>query len=245
MEELIKTFISISSGYGDGSGSGSGYGSGSGDGSGSGSGYGSGSGSGYGYGSGDGSGYGYGYGYGDGSGSGSGYGYGYGDGSGSGYGDGISEYDGHAVYKIDGMPTLITHVRGDIARGAILNGDLTLTACYIVKQDDLFAHGGTLHEARAALLEKLFDDMPENERIEAFVQAHKQGVLYPNSDFFSWHHRLTGSCEMGRRQFAEAHGIDVERGSMTPEKFIELTRDSYGGRTIEKLQEYYPEAGNA
>ena len=167
--------------------------------------------------------------------SGYGYGYGYGD------GDGITKYDGRAVYQIDGVATLISHVRRDMARGAILNGDLTLTPCYIVKQEDRFAHGRTLREAREALLEKLFDDMPESERIDAFVKAHKPGAVYPNADFFSWHHRLTGSCEMGRRQFARDHSIDVDRGSMTPEAFITLTRNAYGGSIIRKLQEFYPE----
>ena len=230
MEDVIKAFLSIRDGYGSGDGSGYGSGDGSGYGSGYGSGSGSGSGSGYGYGDGSG------YGYGDGSGDGDGSGYGSGDGS------GIIEYDGRAVYLIDGLPTLITHVRGDIARGSVLNGDLTLRPCYIVKQEDRFAHGETLHKAREALLEKLFDDMPEGERIEAFVKAHKPGAVYPNADFFSWHHRLTGSCEMGRRQFARDHAIDVEHGSMTPEAFIALTIGAYGGSTIRKLQEYYQEA---
>lgn len=165
-----------------------------------------------------------------------------GAGCGAGCGDGIIKYDGRAVYQIDGVATLISHVRGDIARGAILNGDLTLTPCYIVKQEDRFAHGVTLHKAREALLEKLFDDMPESERIEAFVKAHKPGTVYPNEDYFSWHHRLTGSCEMGRRQFAWDHEIDVEHGSMTPEAFIRLTENDYGARIIKQLKPHYPRA---
>ena len=215
METLIEEFLSIS------------YGSGSGSGYGSGDGYGSGSG----YGSGDG----YGSGYGSGSGSGSGSGYGYGDGSGY----GIQSYNGAAVYMVDDVPTLISHVRGNVARGQILNSDLTTTPCYIAKQDGCFAHGETLHEAREALLEKLFDDMPEEARVAAFVKEHEPGKLYPNTDFFAWHHRLTGSCEMGRRQFARNHGIDVENGSMTPETFIYLTESSYGSSTIRKLKPFY------
>ena len=83
--------------------------------------------------------------------------------------------------------------------------------------------------------------MPEADRIAAFVQAHKPGQVYPNPDFFSWHHRLTGSCEMGRKQFARDHEIDVEHGSMTPEAFIRLTESAYGSSTIRKLKEFYPE----
>ena len=192
--------------------------------------------------SGDGSGSGSGYGYGYGSGYGSGYGYGYGSGSGYGYGSGsgISDYNGAAVYIIDGVQTLIARVRGNVARGFVLSGDLTLQPCFIVKQDDKFAHGVTLHEARAALLAKLFADMPLEERISAFVEAHKSGKAYPNKDFFDWHHKLTGSCDMGRRQFAADHGISLE-DSMTPEAFIKLTENAYGGDVIRRLKEYYPQ----
>ena len=159
--------------------------------------------------------------------------------SGYGYGSGIDSIDGSAVYRIDGVPTVLHKIRGDIALGAILNSDLTLTPCFIVKQNDKFAHGGTLHEAREALLAKLFDDMPEEERLARFAECHKAGQRYPNTDFFDWHHRLTGSCEMGRRQFAAEHAVDVENGSMTPEDFIRLTENAYGGRTIRKLRPLY------
>ena len=189
-----------------------------------------------GYGSGSGDGYGYGYGDGSGYGSGSGDGYGYGSGS----GDGVKMFDGDPVYRIDGVPTIIRRLHGDsVARGFILNNDLTLTACYVVKQNDKFAHGETLHAAREALLEKLFDDMPEADRLAAFVETHTAGRVYPNTDFFAWHNRLTGSCEMGRKQFAADHGIDVEHGSMTPEAFIRLTENAYGSSTIRKLKPYY------
>ena len=168
------------------------------------------------------------------------YGDGSGNGSGDGSGDGITQFNGEPVYRIDGVPTIIRRLHGDsVARGCILNSDLTLTPCYVVKQIDKFAHGETLHAAREALLEKLFDDMPEADRLAAFVEAHTAGRVYPNTDFFAWHHRLTGSCEMGRKQFAADHGIDVEHGSMTPEAFIHLTENAYGSSTIRKLKPYY------
>ena len=197
---------------------------------------GSGSGSGYGDGDGDGSGYGYGSGYGsgDGSGYGSGYGYGYG------YGYGIAAIAGERVYLIDEVQTLIDMVRWNIAKGRILMSDLTTKACYIIKQNNLFAHGETLREARAALEEKLFDGMSEGERIEAFMAEHKLGVSYANRGLYDWHHRLTESCDMGRKAFAQDHGIDLN-ASMTVEEFIELTKDAYGGDIIRKLAERYME----
>ena len=237
LDEKIKAFLPVSSGdgYGYGSGDGSGYGYGSGDGSGDGYGYGDGSGDGYGYGSGygDGSGDGDGSGYGDGSGDGSGYG----DGSGDGYGDGygIKSFNRKTVYRIDGVNTLIRSVRGNTAHGAILNGDLTLTPCYIVKQDNIFAHGETLREAMEALRDKLFEDMPEDERIDAFLRETDREKTYPTQYFYDWHHRLTGSCDMGRKQFARDYGVDLEHGMMTLTEFLELTKDAYGGDVIRKV----------
>ena len=233
LDDKIKAFLTVS--YGSGDGSGSGYGSGDGSGSGYGSGYGDGSG----YGSGDGSGSGYGYGDGDGSGygygDGDGDGYGYGDGSGSGDGYGIKRFNRETVYQIDGVNTLIRSARGNTAHGAILNGDLTLTPCYIVKQDNVFAHGETLREAMEALRDKLFEDMPEEERIDAFLRETDRQKTYPTQYFYDWHHRLTGSCDMGRKQFAHAHGIDLEHGMMTLTEFLELTKNAYGGDVIRKV----------
>ena len=243
LDDKVKAFLSVSSGYGygsgygDGSGYGSGYGDGYGYGYGSGSGYGYGSGFGYGSGSGygDGDGYGYGYGSGYGYGDGSGYGSGYGDGYGYGYGDGIKSFNGEPVYRIDGVNTLIHSVRGNTAHGAIVNDDLTLTPCYIVKQDGFFAHGETLREAMEDLRDKLFEDMPEDDRIEMFLSETDREKTYPTQYFYDWHHRLTGSCDMGRKQFAHDHGVDLEHGMMTLTEFLELTKDAYGGDVIRKV----------
>ena len=197
------------------------------------------SGSGYGYGSGDGSGDGYGDGDGDGYGDGSGYGYGSGYGSGSGYGDGVKEINGDLVYIVDDVPTIIKSVRGNIAQGFILQRDLTLKPCYIVKEQNKFAHGDTLHDAFTALQEKLYDGSTEEERIEAFRKKFPEyDTPYPNRDLFAYHHVLTGSCRMGRESFCKDKGIDLE-GSTTVREFVELTKDSYGGDVICKLPDVY------
>nr|DAK04964.1 MAG TPA: hypothetical protein [Caudoviricetes sp.] len=241
MEEIkVLEFISFGSGDGDdsGYGSGSGYGDGSGYGSGygygDGSGYGNGSGSGFGYG--DGSGYGYGYGYGNGSGYGYGYGSGYGYGNGSGSGYGLNSINGKKIYMVDDIATTISHIHGNTAKGTIVNSDLAETPCYIVKEGRYFAHGNSLAEANAALQDKLFEEMPAEERIAEFWKYHKKGVKYPTKDFFGWHHELTGSCLMGRQQFAKDHGVDLE-GEMTVEEFIALTKNAFGGEIIKRLEE--------
>ena len=185
--------------------------------------------SGSGYGSGDDSG------SGSGDDSGSGYGYGYGDDS----GDGVKEVNGDTVYIVDYVPTIIKSVRDNIAQGFILQRDLTLKPCYIVKEQNMFAHGDTLHDAFTALQEKLYDDSTEEERIEAFRKKFPEyDTLYPNRDLFTYHHVLTGSCRMGRESFCKDKGIDLD-GSTTVREFVELTKDSYGGDVICKLPEVY------
>ena len=213
-------------GDGDGDGDGSGYGSCDGYGYGYGYGYGSG------YGSGDGSG------YGSGDGSGDGY-YGTGDGYGYGYGDGLKSLNGQPVDMIDDVPTILTSIIGNVAKGFIVRPDFSLTPTFVCKQGNTFAHGETLHKAREALLEKLFDDMPTEERIAAFCKEFKPGVKRPATDFFSWHHRLTGSCEQGRREFARQHDVDIDSDEMTPEEFFALTRDSYGGSIIRQAEKQF------
>ena len=230
MEEIkILEFISSGSGRGDSSGNGSGNGFG----------YGSGYGQVYGCGdgSGDGSGYGssYGHGYGDGSGNDSGSGNSFGSGNGFGYGSGLKSINSKKIYMVDDIAITISHIHGNAAKGTIINNDLTETPCYIVKEGKYFAHGKTLAEANAALQDKLFDKMPVEKRIAAFWTCHKRGIKYPTKDFFEWHHKLTGSCLMGRQQFAKDHGVDLN-GEMTVEEFIALTKNAFGGDIIKRLE---------
>lgn len=247
IQQWIENGSDFGSGYsfGSGSGAGDGYGSGFGgsDGSGDGSGgcvgfgdvFGGGYGAGYGSGSGDSDGSG--DGSGDDSGAGGGYGFGSVYGDGYGYGADIKFFCGSPAYEIDGITTIITAVFGSYAKGYILEPCLTLTPCYIAKQESHFAHGKTLSEAVAAVAEKAFEDMPEEDRIAQFWKFHQKGVKYPARDLYDWHHRLTGSCEMGRNTFAAERGIDLNSDMLTVAEFVELCGKSYGGEIIRKLAE--------
>ena len=162
---------------------------------------------------------------------GSGYGYG--------SGDGLKTYNNQTVHYIDGIATVIRTAFGNAARGYVINSDLTTKHCVIVKSGNLFAHGDTFADAQAALQEKLFDEMDPDEKIELFCEKFKDGVKYPAREFYDWHHRLTGSCEFGRNTFARDHGIDLDAGMYTVRKFVEITKDAYGGEIIRRLEEYY------
>lgn len=175
---------------------------------------------------------------------------GYGDGDGSGYGTGygsgyglqqqhIKTFCGKAVHQIDGIPTIIDRVHGNIAQGRILRRDLTTHKCYIVRNDRHFAHGATVREAMEALISKEFDGMPEAERITAFRREFPEtDKPYPNKSLFEWHNRLTGSCLAGRRAFVQDHGLSMD-GETTVREFIRLTEDAYGGSTVRKLKKEY------
>ena len=179
--------------------------------------------------------------YGSGSGSGYGSGDGSGDGSGSGYGyvkGGLSVLNGHDVYLIDNVPTIILSIHMALAKGFILNSDLTLSPCYVVKGDRMFAHGETPQAAQEALRKKMFENMNPDEAIEKFFETFKQGKRYSGHEFFEWHHYLTGSCEMGRTAFVRNRGIDLDK-TYTVDEFIELTENDYGSEIIKNLKERY------
>ena len=70
-------------------------------------------------------------------------------------------------------------------------------------------------------------------------QLAAEGVKAPQSCRIAMPvEELTGSCLMGREQFARKHEVDLE-ASMTVREFIKLTENAYGGSTIRKLKEFY------
>lgn len=151
----------------------------------------------------------------------------------------LKSINGNTVHIIDNMPTVITSVHSNIARGFIVRSDLQLIPCYIVRDGDKFAHGNTLRNAFNALQEKLYNDSTEEERIAAFKNKFpKYDVKYSNRDLFTYHHILTGSCIMGRETFIINKGLSLE-GKTSVREFVELTKDSYGGKIIKKLPIVY------
>ena len=137
---------------------------------------------------------------------------------------------------IDGVQTIITSVKGNVAKGAIVTGYLTLKECFIVKGENKFAHGETLHDAFEALQSKLFEKYPVEERIAKFHETYPDtNAKIPAKELFEWHNRLTGSCRMGRLAFAQDKCIDIENDSFTIAEFVKLTKDAYGGEIIRQL----------
>lgn len=227
----IGRFLRVPTFDGNGNGNGRGDGYGDGDGYGYGNGYGIGNGNGVG----NGVGVGDGYGDGDGNGKGNGYGYGYGNGN-----TGFVSINGEKVHYIDGIPTVIFSVHGDYASAGILQQDFTLKTCYVARAGNEFAHGETLRKAIEDAQDKRTRKIPLKERLAEFKAAFPEwDTPYSNSDLYRWHNVLTGSCRMGRNEFAREHGIDVEGGKMTVREFVSLTEHSYGGKAVSSLRELY------
>ena len=188
---------------------------------------------------------GYGDGNGDGYGDGNGYGDGYGDGDGNGYGDGYGDGDGNgikkfntqSVYIIDNQQTIITSIKNDVAKGYLLNKDLTLTPCFIVRNDYCYAHGLSLKEALKSLDDKTTLTLPVEKRIENFKNQFKNyNLKIKASLLYDWHFKLTGSCKMGRDSFCSNNSINLQKDKFTINEFIKLTENEYNGHIIKLLK---------
>ena len=174
-----------------------------------------------------------------GSGSGNGYGYGYGNGNGNGDGDGrnLKSLNNQRIFIIDYLQTIVTSVKNNIAKGFIVQNDLTLTPCFIAKGENTFAHGNSVKDAVSSLQKKLLLNLPITKRIIKFKEKFTDATIkYPALDFYEWHHFLTGSCDIGRRSFAKEHNINIDRDSFTVVEFIELVKNSYGKSIIQELE---------
>ena len=152
----------------------------------------------------------------------------------------IKTINGEAVYWIDAVPTILRHVAGDCAAGFTIREDMTLKACFVARAGDYYAHGATLREAMEEAREKYEGGLPEEESIRRFMETYPTlDTVAACRDLFEWHHTLTGSCKMGRTEFVNARGIDVEHDTMSVANFIRLTENAYGGETIKKMKEIY------
>lgn len=187
-------------------------------------------------GSGSGSGYGSSYGSGSGSGDGSGDGSGYGNGSEG--GSAFKIFNGKKVYIIDSIPCTFISIKKNVALIEVINKDLTTTKTFLAKDENFFAHGKTAKEAIEAAYRKKIASVDVETRINLFVKTFDFNSVQSNRTFFDWHHVLTGSCELGRNRFVKENAIDLNK-SMSTKKFLELTKNEYGGEIIKKIIEIY------
>ena len=128
------------------------------------------------------------------------------------------------------------HINNDIAKGFIINTDLTLSVCYIVRNDYYYSHGKNLKAALKSLQEKTDLNLPISKRIENFKNKFKDfNKKAKASLLYNWHFKLTGSCKLGRDNFCANHNIDITKDKFNIYEFIELTKNQYGSDIIKLL----------
>lgn len=69
------------------------------------------------------------------------------------------------------------------------------------------------------------------------------GAAHPDpdaayGDLFEWHNTLTGSCELGRREWCRRNGLKPD-DSITLKEFFRLTVNEYGGEVIRRVEKMY------
>ena len=138
------------------------------------------------------------------------------------------------------MPTIITAIFGNYAKGFTVSRDYQLNSCFVAKDNfsGYFSHGRTIKEANEALQDKITENMTTAEKIEAFTKAFKKGEKYKGTEFFKWHNILTGSCLFGRNKFVEDNNINIEE-LYTVTQFLEIVKNAYGNSIIKELYKYY------
>ena len=73
------------------------------------------------------------------------------------------------VFLVDNIETIIKSIKGNTAKGFIVETDLTLIPCFLVKANGLFAHG-KLQRSSKELRRKPFQELDEDERLDEFVK---------------------------------------------------------------------------
>lgn len=148
----------------------------------------------------------------------------------------ITKFNGDQVHYVDGVPTVLLKVRGDIASGYTINNDLTTTACFVARGHGYFAHGKTAHEASSELERKIISNMNTDDKVDEFIRKFDKDGTYPTKSFYDWHGILTGSCVFGRDSFAKEHNVDLN-GNMSTRDFLLLTKDAFGREIIRAIME--------
>lgn len=147
----------------------------------------------------------------------------------------------YEVHPIDGIPTIITSVKGNIAKGYILKKDLTTVPTYVAKQGSLFAHGDTMEEAIESLRKKVLANMSTEERVEKFKSEFSKKDLNKKlkaSEWAQWHSTLTGACETGVQHFMDERGVDTDKG-YTLKEYFDHAKKQYGWDVVKDLAAYY------
>jgi hypothetical protein len=157
----------------------------------------------------------------------------------------LKSIGGLPVMKIDGIYTHIRRVYSARLASAYIFApdDFTRRDTRVAIVNGYAAHGETARQALTDAGAKYFATINLGERAAAFrAEFANLDAEYNASDFYRWHGILTGSCEQGRRLFAESHGIDIDNDKLTPRRFFEITKNDYGADRLREVRKLYKNA---
>ena len=143
------------------------------------------------------------------------------------------------VFYIDGIPTIIDKIRGNVAKCRMVSEiDFSTKLCYVAKNGKYFAHEETMRRAIESVQNKMYSNLNVEDKIKEFRNKFKNNIKYSSQTFFKWHNILTGSCEAGRKYFIANNNVDMSK-KYTVKEFIRICENSFGGSIIKKLKQYY------
>jgi hypothetical protein len=140
---------------------------------------------------------------------------------------------------IDGVQTIIKSIKGNVAKGFIINDDLTLEPTFVAKVGDSFAHGRSAREAIDSASAKHNESATPEERVQSFIESHPSLGTLTGREWVAVHRQLTLSCEQGCESFVRGKGIDLSK-QYTLAEFIELVDGAYpdGQKAIDLLKQW-------
>ena len=141
------------------------------------------------------------------------------------------EIEGYLVNgKLDGVPHIIAdgilskiiNQKGDVYK-VINHGEMTES--FLVKQGEIFSHGGTLKEARESLIYKLVNkDTSQYEGMSLDTELSL-------AESIEMYRSITGACSSETRNFVEQNQ-DKVKDKFTIKELIELTKGRYNNETF-------------
>lgn len=123
--------------------------------------------------------------------------------------EGVKKLIGKKKLTKKDKTNIFTILRGVYLRNDFINKDQDTKAVITAKEEEI------------------------NEFIESFDNLVKK---YKAMLFYERHYKLTGSCNLGRKSFADTNNIDLQKDKFTVQEFINLTKNSYGDDIILKLE---------
>lgn len=137
------------------------------------------------------------------------------------------DIDGKKIECIiaDGILSKVVKKRGNVFR-VINHGETSIS--YLIKNDDIFAHGASLKDAKESLKYKISS---------RDVSAFEKYTLDDELDLITLiraYRAITGACELGTRYFCEKHKLPEK---MTVREAVELTEGQYNHELFKKFFE--------